>query len=113
MATKSHNQQSYHGNNARRAHTEMPGHVEAYDINNLPDQDEDNQNNQGGLPVDEDVDDINFQNYKGIYANDDSGQKYQCPETGAHFEFKDLCRRMNKILDTRLKDWEKYYGKEN
>jgi hypothetical protein len=35
------------------------------DINALPDKTETNQN--------EDLDDIDFQNYKGIYANDDQG----------------------------------------
>jgi hypothetical protein len=35
------------------------------DINSLPDKTETNQN--------EDLDDIDFQNYKGIYANDDQG----------------------------------------
>lgn len=33
-------------------------------------------------------------NYKGIYYNDDAGQKYTDPETGAHFEYKDMCRRL-------------------
>jgi hypothetical protein len=33
-------------------------------------------------------------NYKGIYFNDDAGQKYTDPETGAHFEFRDMCKRM-------------------
>jgi hypothetical protein len=36
-------------------------------------------------------------NYKGIYFEDDSGQKYQCPETGAHFEYLDMYRRLKKI----------------
>ena len=36
-------------------------------------------------------------NYKGIYFNDDPGQKYTDPDNGAHFEFKDMCRRMVKI----------------
>jgi len=27
-------------------------------------------------------------NFKGIYFNDDPNRKYQCPETGAHFEYK-------------------------
>ena len=36
-------------------------------------------------------------NYKGIYYNDDAGQKYTDPETGAHFEFKDICRRLSRI----------------
>jgi hypothetical protein len=47
---------------------------EHYDINNLPDQDDDDLNNAGaGMPVGDDVDDIDFNNYKGIYANDESG----------------------------------------
>ena len=36
-------------------------------------------------------------NYKGIYYDDDAGQKYQCPITGAHFEYYDMFRRLNKI----------------
>ena len=39
--------------------------------------------------------------YQGIYADDDAGQKYQCPETGAHFEPKDLCKRIYKIIEKR------------
>ena len=45
----------------------------------------------------EDIDNVDFANYKGIYAEEDTDQKYTCPVTGAHFEFNDLCRRMNKI----------------
>lgn len=45
---------------------------DAFDINQLPDNDDDGDQNQQ-LPVGDDVDDIDFQNYKGIYANDDSG----------------------------------------
>jgi hypothetical protein len=37
-------------------------------------------------------------NYKGIYYDDDQGQKYTDPENGAHFEYTDLCRRIKKIL---------------
>lgn len=62
MATKSYN------NYGRRACTEMPNDCEAFDLNKLPDNDDHQQ-----VPVDDDVDDINFQNYKGIYANDDNG----------------------------------------
>jgi len=36
-------------------------------------------------------------NYKGIYYNDDAGQKYTDPETGAHFEFRDMCKRLTRI----------------
>ena len=39
---------------------------------------------------------IDLNNYKGIYFEDDN-EKYQCPETGAHFKFEDLCRRMERI----------------
>lgn len=74
----------------------MPDNCDAFDLNDLPDNEEAAQ-----VPVAEDVDDIDFQNYKGIYANDESGQKYQCPETGAHFEYKDLCRRMMRIQEKR------------
>jgi hypothetical protein len=50
----------------------MPDHcAEAFDLNNLPDHED-----QKAVPVGEDVDNIDFQNYKGIYANDDAGQKY-------------------------------------
>lgn len=37
-------------------------------------------------------------NYKGIYFDDDQGQKYTDPENGAHFEYGDLCKRLKKIL---------------
>ena len=40
-------------------------------------------------------------NYKGIYYNDDAGQKYTDPETGAHFEYKDMCRRLQRIQQKR------------
>jgi len=59
MATR--NQYNYD----RRAHTEMPNNDEAFDINALPDQAE--------MNAADEVDDIDFGNYKGIYANDDNG----------------------------------------
>jgi hypothetical protein len=40
-------------------------------------------------------------NYKGIYFNDDPGQKQTDPETGAHFIFKDMCRRLQFVLEKR------------
>jgi len=36
-------------------------------------------------------------------------QKYQCPETGAHFEVNDLCRRLNTVKLER----EKMIGTES
>lgn len=43
-------------------------------------------------------------NYKGIYFDDDTGQKYTCPETGAHFEYLDMYRRLKKIASIRSKE---------
>ena len=37
----------------------------------------------------------NLLNYKGIYFNDDPNSKYTCPRTGAHFEFNDMCNRLD------------------
>ena len=33
-------------------------------------------------------------NYKGIYFNDDPNSKFTDPETGAHFQFRDMCQRL-------------------
>jgi len=57
-----------------------------------------------------DEENIDFNNYKGIYADDDAGQKYQCPETGAHFEPSDLCRRIYKIIEKRKPFEMELYG---
>jgi len=38
------------------------------------------------------------ENYKGIYADVVKDKKYICPVTGAHFEFKDMYRRIQKLL---------------
>jgi hypothetical protein len=75
-------------------------HEDEYDLNQLPDNADDQYDIEGetnGQAVD-DGENIDFTNYKGIYADDDAGQKYQCPETGAHFEPKDLCKRIYKII---------------
>jgi hypothetical protein len=39
---------------------------------------------------------VDLNNYKGIYFEDEN-EKFQCPETGAHFKFEDLCQRMEQI----------------
>ena len=46
----------------------------------------------------------NLMNYKGIYFNDDPNNKYTCPKTGAHFEFNDMCGRLNQVIK-----WRKVY----
>ncbi len=43
----------------------------------------------------------NLSDYKGIYYGDQT-QKYQDPVTGAHFEFRDMCRRLEKLFDRQL-----------
>lgn len=48
-------------------------------------------------------------NYKGIYFNDDQGQKYTDPDNGAHFEFRDMCKRLSIILGKR-KEIDKQLG---
>lgn len=58
----------------------------------------------------DDSENIDLKNYKGIYANEDNSQKYQCPVTGAHFEVKDLCRRLTKIQEARKPQEEALYG---
>lgn len=49
-----------------------------------------------GVDYDEDLDNIDFNNYKGIFY-DDSHEKYQDEVTGAHFEYFDMCRRLKKL----------------
>ena len=44
-----------------------------------------------------DEEDIDLENYKGIYFNDDPGRKFQDELTGAHFEFSDMCGRLDKL----------------
>ncbi len=51
---------------------------------------------------DEDLDEIDFQNYKGMFFNDDPGQKYQDELTGAHFEYHDMCHRLKQLLKASL-----------
>ena len=57
--------------------------------------------------MDSDVDNIDFNNFKGIYFGDKT-EKYQDPDTGCHFEYFDLCKRLSnlkqrrKILDKKL-----------
>lgn len=44
--------------------------------------------------TDEDVD---HENYKGIYFEEEPGQKFQDPVTGAHFEFQSMCQILNEV----------------
>jgi hypothetical protein len=47
-----------------------------------------------------DYEDDDFGNYRSIHPgdNDDGGGlKYSCPNTGAHFEFTDICSRLAMV----------------
>lgn len=50
-----------------------------------------NQQQEGGFDL---------LNFKGMFFENEH-QKYTCPNTGAHFEPKDLCRRLNLIKTER------------
>lgn len=65
-----------------------------------------------GMDADPECDDINFANYKGIYAEEGDGtdQKFTCPVTGAHFEFNDVCRRLVKVIEKRKPHEMELYG---
>jgi hypothetical protein len=45
---------------------------------------------------------VDLTKYKGIYYNDDN-KKFQDDDTGAHFQFEDLCNRLNVMLVERTK----------
>ena len=65
-----------------------------------------NKKDNKGLDInyDEDLDQIDFNNYKGMFFNDDLNQKYQDPITGAHFEYYDMCCRLMKLQQKRIKE---------
>jgi hypothetical protein len=58
---------------------------------------------------DSESEDVDFTNFKGIYFNDDPNRKYLDPDTGCHFEYQDLCRRMIKLKALR-KEIDKELG---
>lgn len=67
------------------------------------DSDEDDEGGDDDKAVDSDVDDLDFQNFKGIYFNEDPNRKYIDPDTGCHFEYNDLCKRLVKLKEKRDK----------
>ena len=58
-------------------------------------------------------DDEDYGNYRAIHPgnNDEGGGlKYSCPDTGAHFEFTDICKRVamvSKLRDKLEYEWKK------
>ena len=45
----------------------------------------------------EEVECVDHNNYKGIYFDDEPGTKFQDPETGAHFDYNEICNRLIEV----------------
>jgi hypothetical protein len=39
---------------------------------------------------------VDLNNYKGIHFTEEPNSKFQCPDTGAHFRYEDVCSRLLK-----------------
>jgi len=62
----------------------------------------------------EDVEeDIDPENYKGIFYNVDQENKYQDTTTGAHFRFKDMCNILQEIKRKRDREEERNITKSD
>lgn len=46
--------------------------------------------------IEEEVEENNLNDFKGLYYNDNHEQKYY--EGGAHFSYKDLCHRLERVV---------------
>ena len=57
------------------------------------------------------VKDLN--NFKGYHNQDEhkneEAERYTCPTTGAHFEFKDFCNRLIKLCKEKGQEKKIYY----
>ena len=51
--------------------------------------------------VEESDEDVDHENYKGIYFDEEPGQKFQDPVTGAHFEFWTMCKMLYQVEEER------------
>ena len=62
----------------------------------------------------EDDEEIDLAEYKGIFFNEEPGQKWQDDATGAHFDFQDMCKRLQLAMEERkeIEKREKYYEKQ-
>ena len=50
-----------------------------------------------GVNYEEDLDNVELNNYKGMFFNEDPGQKFQDEKTGAHFDFNEMCKRLFQL----------------
>ena len=93
----------------RRVHTDMAVYVQDdddFDPNEAYARMQAQDDSPTDLGQDEEEQRPDYNNYKGIYFNDDPGQKYQDPETGAHFEYRDMCRRLNTLIKVQQRKQE-------
>jgi len=67
-----------------------------YEDNILNDNNNNNNNKNNHNNINNNHNDNNI-NYKGIYFNDNTEKKYY--EAGAHFSYKDLCSKLDKLLN--------------
>lgn len=56
-------------------------------------------NNYSAINYEEELDDVDLSNYKGMYFNEEDN-KYQDPITGAHFDYYDMCCRLLELQRT-------------
>lgn len=63
--------------------------------------------------IDEEDEETDLNDFKGIYYNDNNEQRYY--ENGAHFKYKDLCIRLERLVfslpperrgKSMYEDWE-------
>ena len=47
---------------------------------------------------------MNYENYKGIYNDQQISTKYIDPESGAHFSFGDICKKLKEVKKIRDKN---------
>ena len=69
--------------------------------------DEDTETKGGDTILDTETDDIDHENYKGIYFDDESAEKYQSPRSGAHFNFINMWDKLHQIKNEQRKSEER------
>lgn len=79
-------------------------HTEEWEYEGLEEEDEDLYRRQmefyqdsDGEEEQEEVEWVDHNNYKGIYFDDEPGTKFQDPETGAHFDYNEICNRLIEV----------------
>ncbi len=50
------------------------------------------------------MDEVDLNNYKGIFFEDEPGLKYVDEVTGAHFEYRDVCLRLKRLQRCQMEE---------